>query len=231
MTGQNTSSAVMQQRKEAHDSMEDFPTPPWATRALCEWLGGRLALEEMDAREPAANRGFMARVLQEYFGAVEAADQHDYGAGYPVQDYLFGPPPSKVWWTITNPPFRLAEKFIARALETSLDGVAMLVRTSFLEGQSRYAGLFKKHPPTHVLQFTERVVMHQGKMLDPDVPVRTWSKKLGEWVMRKPSTATSYCWLVWIRNSSGPSRIIWIPPCRKQLTKPGDYLLPEVLAA
>ncbi|WP_157971048.1 methyltransferase [Pseudogemmobacter bohemicus] len=158
-------------------------------------------------------------------------DQHDYGAGYPVQDYLFGPPPAKVLYKITNQPFRLAEKFIVRALESSLDGVAMLVRTSFLEGQSRYASLFKKQPPTHVLQFAERVIMHKGKMLDPDVPVRTWSKKLGEWVMRKPSTATSYCWLVWIRNSSGPSRIIWIPPCRKQLTKPGDYLLPEVLAA
>ena len=33
---QNRSSAVMQQRKEPHDSLDDFPTPPWATRALCE---------------------------------------------------------------------------------------------------------------------------------------------------------------------------------------------------
>lgn len=35
---QNTSTAVMQRRVEAHDSLDDFPTPPWATRALCEWL-------------------------------------------------------------------------------------------------------------------------------------------------------------------------------------------------
>lgn len=31
---QNTSSAVMAQRSEPHDSLDDFPTPPWATRAL-----------------------------------------------------------------------------------------------------------------------------------------------------------------------------------------------------
>lgn len=35
---QNCSSAVMQQRSEPRDSLDDFPTPPWATRALCEWL-------------------------------------------------------------------------------------------------------------------------------------------------------------------------------------------------
>jgi hypothetical protein len=35
---QNRSSAVMQQRSEPHDSLDDFPTPPWATRALCVWL-------------------------------------------------------------------------------------------------------------------------------------------------------------------------------------------------
>ena len=37
---QNRSSAVMQQRSEPHDSLDDFPTPPWATRALCQHLQG-----------------------------------------------------------------------------------------------------------------------------------------------------------------------------------------------
>lgn len=31
---QNRSHAVMAQRIEAPDSRDDFPTPPWATRAL-----------------------------------------------------------------------------------------------------------------------------------------------------------------------------------------------------
>lgn len=203
---QNTSSAVMSQRREPHDSLDDFPTPPWATRALCDWIGRRSIdnLTGMSAREPAANRGHMVRPLQEYFGSVEASDVHDYGVGYAVQDYLFGPAPALVDWTITNPPFRLAEQFIDRALETSKVGVAVIVRTAFLEGVGRYERLFREFPPTDVLQFSERVVMHRGK-LSP-----------------KGSTATAYCWLVW-RFPHSASQMHWLPPCRKFLERPEDY--------
>lgn len=40
--GQNRSTAVMQQRlrDDVPDPLDYFPTPPWATRALCEWLAG-----------------------------------------------------------------------------------------------------------------------------------------------------------------------------------------------
>ena len=84
---QNRSSAVMQQRSEPHNSLDDFPTPPWATRALCE--GHPLAwgsLSKLTCREPAANRGHMEHTLAEYFGKVEASDIFDYGAGYPEGD-------------------------------------------------------------------------------------------------------------------------------------------------
>ena len=201
----NTSSAVMQQRHEPHNSLDDFPTPPWATRALCEhlWRGD---LEHKTCREPAANRGHMVRPLSEYFSKVIASDIHDYGAGFPVQDYLFGPLPAVSHdWTITNPPFRLAEQFIARALSCS-DNVAVIVRSAFLEGVGRHRALFKPHPPQLVLQFTERVVMHKGK-LSP-----------------KGSTATAYCWIVWNRALSGKTtQFDWIGPCRKRLERPEDY--------
>lgn len=203
--GQNRSSAVMQQRSEPHDSLDDFPTPPWATRALCEHLqiGGDITT----CREPAANRGHMVRPLREYFGSVEASDIHDYGAGFGLQDYLFGPAPATVDWTITNPPFKLAEQFIERALATSEEGVAMIVRSAFLEGVGRYDRLFRINPPSHVLQFTERVVMHKGKLAP------------------KGSTATAYCWLVWRLPEpyNGPL-FDWIAPCRKRLERPEDYV-------
>jgi len=200
----DTSSAVMQQRREPHDSLDDFPTPPWATRALCERL--RDPLNMMTCREPAANRGHMARPLQEYFHQVSAADIFDYGAGYQVKDYLFGPEPASVDWTITNPPFRLAEQFIARALATSTSGVAMIVRSAFLEGIQRHNALFSQTPPSRVLQFSERVVMHRGK-LSP-----------------KGSTATAYCWLVWEdRLFARDTQMEWIGPCRKRLERPEDY--------
>jgi hypothetical protein len=206
---QNLSSAVMQQRKEAKDSLDDFPTPCWATRALCEYLALRSTgrLGDLSVREPAANRGYMVRPLFEYFGHVMASDVHDYGAGYRVEDYLFGPIShfDMTDWTITNPPFRLAEQFIARALTLSRSGVAMIVRTAFLESVSRYNSLFSITPPSHVLQFTERVVMHKSK------------------VTATGSTATAYAWLVWFKDASGPTVFDWIGPCRKRLERAGDY--------
>lgn len=208
---QNTSSAVMQQRSEPHDSLDDFPTPPWATRALCEFLdnGPPCAfLSTATCREPAANRGHMVRPLREYFASVEASDVHDYGAGFPQADFLFEPRLARVDWTITNPPFKLAEQFISKALDTSNVGVAMIVRAAFLEGVGRYARLYSETPPDYVLQFTERVVMHKGRLAP------------------EGSTATAYAWLVWF--TGGPrletfTRLRWIAPCRKRLEREGDY--------
>lgn len=203
---QNTSSAVMQRRAEPHDSLDDFPTPPWATRALCRWLTQHRSLRNLTCREPAANRGHMVRPLREFFRTVEASDIFDYGAGFPQADYLFGPNPARVDWTITNPPFRLAEQFIARALATSEHGVAVIVRSAFLEGIGRHERLFSVTPPTDILQFTERVVMHKGK-LSPD-----------------GSTATAYCWLVWDKCASHRrTGFNWIAPCRKALELASDY--------
>jgi len=204
---QNTSSAVMQQRSEPHNSLDDFPTPPWATRALCERIESPAHSGGMTCREPAANRGHMFMPLREFFGEVEASDIHDYGAGFPVQDYLFGPLPSTVDWTITNPPFRLAHQFIDRALATSERGVAVIVRSAFLEGIGRYNDLFSVTPPTDIMQFSERVVMHKGKL------------------SAKGSTATAYCWLVW-KHPKQPhdgTEFSWIAPCRKYYERPGDY--------
>ena len=198
---QNKSSAVMQQRSEPHNSLDDFPTPPWATRALLE----RLDLTGGICREPTANRGHMVRVLAEVFDHVEASDVHDYGCGYPINDYLFGPDPDPVDWTIFNPPFRLAEQFISRALLTSQVGVAAIVRSAFLEGIGRYQNLFSEQPPSLILQFTERVVMHKGRL------------------SKDGSTATAYCWLVWQQGNSGPPQFDWIPPCRRRLERLEDY--------
>ena len=196
----------MQRRVEAHDSLDDFPTPPWATRALCEWLRYKQSqpLDMFTCREPAANRGHMVKPLSEYFSAVEGSDVHDYGAGFPVNDYLFGTVPPMVDWTITNPPFRLAEQFIDRAIRSSKQGCAVIVRAAFLEGVGRFARLFSVEPPSHILQFTERVVMHKGKL------------------SANGSTATAYAWLVWMGDSQ--TRFDWIAPCRKRLERAEDYV-------
>lgn len=211
---QNTSHAVMAQRIEPHDSLDFLPTPPWATRALCE------KLERIEGRlwartcwEPACGGGHMVLPLREYFGTVHASDVRDYGGDQErVVDFLLGwpAPPhidcSGIDWIITNPPFRLAEDFAMRGFDVAGRGVALLVRSQFLEGVGRFSRLYVKRPPTYIYQFTERVPMHKGRLL------------------RKGSTATAYCWLVWCRGrEQAETKFFWIAPCRRRLERDDDY--------
>jgi hypothetical protein len=209
---QNTSHAVMAQRTEAKDSLDNFPTPPWATRAFLEnviELGGYK--DRLTALEPACGDGHMAKVLGNYFGEVSASDIHAYGFGE-VRDFTETPYPAGAFdWVITNPPFRLAEEFIFRSLPIARRGVAMLTRTVFIESIGRYKRLFTETPPTKVAQFTERVPMVKGR-LD-----------------RKASTATGYAWIVWEKGVSRPTELVWIPPSRKLFERDEDYSTPEVV--
>jgi hypothetical protein len=204
---QNRSHAVMAQRIEAADSLDDFPTPPWATRALMEYvIKGCGPFKASTALEPACGAGHMAKVLKEYFGEVKASDVHAYGYGT-LRDYLAVPYEANAAdWVITNPPFRLAEEFIQRSLIVARCGVAILARTVFLESVGRYRGLFEQKPPSRFAQFSERVPMLRGR-LD-----------------RRASTATGYAWLIWEKNEiSVEPRLVWVPPCRKKLERDSDY--------
>jgi hypothetical protein len=203
MTG-NTSHAVRAQRHEPHDSLDFFPTPPWATRALCRLLVGFEPMGDLVAWEPACGEGHMARPLAESFGEVIATDVHPYGFGA-VEDFLW-PTTREADWIITNPPFRLAEEFALTAIGRARRGVALLVRSSWIEGIGRYERLFSVHTPTWVCPFVERVPMVKGR-LDPAA-----------------STATAYCWIVWRKLELFPrAETRWIAPCRSKLERPEDY--------
>lgn len=206
----NRSHATRAQRAEPHDSLDDFPTPMWAARALCvhvihPLIASPAEIGRMTCWEPAANRGYMARALAEYFRRVTQSDVHDYGVGISVRDFLFSYP-DRPDWIITNPPFRLAEQFVLRALCTMRCGVAVLVRLQFLESRARFKRLFQAHPPLLIAQFVERVAIVRGR-LD-----------------RAASTATAYAWVVWHAGSQDRStRFLWIPPCRAELERDEDW--------
>lgn len=196
----------MAQRVEPADSPDDFPTPPWATRALLEHvIGNKALLATQTCLEPACGAGHMARPLAEYFREVDCSDAYDYGYA-PRRDFLTHPfETNSVDWVITNPPFRLAEEFVLRALNIVRYGVAILARTVFLESAGRYARIFHDKPPTKFAQFVERVPMVKGR-LDGTA-----------------STATGYAWFVWERGTGGSPRLMWVPPCRKSLERETDY--------
>ena len=86
---------------------------------------------------------------------------------------------------------------------------SLLARTVFLESVGRFGRLFNITPPSKVAQFTERVPMVKGR-LD-----------------KKASTATGYAWFVWENGNIGPTQLLWIPPCRRDLERDDDYELPR----
>jgi len=203
---QNTSHAVMAQRAEFKNSLDDFPTPPWATRALVEHvIVSKDKLGSMTCLEPACGRGHMSVALAEYFREVTSFDIFDYGFSRVADFFKINHGGRSFDWVITNPPFRLGEEFIRRSMPIARRGVAMLTRTVFIESVGRYERLFKSNPPSRFAQFTERVPMIKGR------------------VDKKASTATGYAWLVWEKDRLGSCELVWIPACRKALERTDDY--------
>ena len=106
---------------------------------------------------------------------------------------------------VTNPLFRLAEEFVGRAFHVARKCVAILARTVFLESVGRYKAIYSKTPPTKFAQFVERVPMIKG-LLDA-----------------KATTATGNAWSVWEKPAGEQPRLMWVPPCRRDLERKGDY--------
>lgn len=215
-----TNRAVIEQRApHSRSSLNFFPTPPWATRALCEIVLPRCGYADLSNHqcwEPACGEGHMSEVLAEYFLTVCPSDVHDYGKvdqrvgsfvgdGDLLGDLIDAPAPYPLDFTITNPPFKLAEAFIERGLRESSKGVAMLMRTSFIETSGRFDRIFSKHPLRMMAPFAERVPMHEGR----------WEAD--------GDSMTSYAWFVWLAGYGGPTELMIIPPGqRKRLERPDD---------
>lgn len=212
-----TSTAVMNRRHAAPAGLDFFPTPPWATRALLthclpELMADMSTLGRLVAWDPCCGAGHMSGVLRESFGHVVESDVADYGQRN-VRDFLEVVRTSKYWadCIVMNPPFNKAAAFVLHALTHNPVMVAALVRSNWLEGQTRHGNLFKRFIPVAVFQFVERVPMVAGR-----------------WAVNA-KTATSYAWVIWLRDplpeiAAAAPVFRWIPPCRQELTRDDDAL-------
>ena len=168
-----------------------YSTPEVAVRAL-------LRVEQFPPRlwEPAAGRGAIARVFRDAGHAVIASDLHDHG--FPLhfrRDFLTETAlPAKCEAIVTNPPFKLAEQFVAHALKLS-PLVIMLLRLAFLEFERRY-GILEERGLARVHVFRKRLpMMHRDG-----------------WQGRKANSGMAFAWFVWDRDHTGPTvidRISW----------------------
>lgn len=169
-----------------------YETPPCAVRAL-------LAVESLPECiwEPACGPGSIVRVLREAGHRVYATDLVDYGLEDSESgvDFLMERAPSfYVGVILTNPPFKLAESFVLKAL-TLAPRVIMLLRLAFLESDRRRtvldSGLLAR---VHV--FRNRLpMMHRNG-----------------WSGRRTTSAMPFAWFVWDTAHCGPAtinRISW----------------------
>jgi hypothetical protein len=164
-----------------------YETPPLAVEAL-------MRVEKLPRViwEPACGPGSIVAVLRKAGHIIHASDLIDYGCPDSkalVNFLLERQAPAGVEAVITNPPYRLAERFIAHALDLT-PRVAMLLRLAFLEGR-RSTGILDGRGLARVHVFKKRLpMMHRAG-----------------WTGRKASSALTFAWFVWDRDHHGPAEV------------------------
>lgn len=179
-------------KRERH--AEDFyRTGEIATRAL-------LAVERFPGTvwECACGDGAMSRVIErESVGTthVLSTDLVDRGYGTPGLDFLRCPAAIGIDHVVTNPPFRLVDEFVLRAIELRPPGkVALIARTLLLEGTRRRKAIFDRFPPARVWVFPYRIPMTRGDFATPRIGLMSFS------------------WFVWEAPfGRGPTTLDWLP--------------------
>jgi len=144
--------------------------------------------------EPACGDGAIVLPFREAGYSVHASDLVARGCPDSESgvDFLmpFAVPPG-VNGVVTNPPFKLAQQFVDRALSFS-PYVAMLLRLSFLEGTARRPW-FESTPLARVHVSSGRLpMMHRDG-----------------WDGAQASSAIAFAWFVWDRRHDGPPQIRW----------------------
>jgi hypothetical protein len=188
-------SCQVQRHPLAERGHDLYSTPSVAVEAL-------LRVESLPRRiwEPACGRGAIVNVLRAHGHEVVASDLVNYGVpitppGYYGVDFLKeSRAPEGTEAIVTNPPFRLAERFVAHATEIC-PLVIMLLRLAFLESERR-TGILEGRGLARVHVFRKRLpMMHRDG-----------------WEGRKANSGMAFAWFVWSRGYTGPptiNRISW----------------------
>jgi hypothetical protein len=197
-----TAVGIIQRAPFADRADDVYETPAVAVEAL-------LRVEALPHHlwEPAAGRGAIVSVLRAAGHAVLASDLVDYGepTHFARRDFLMERLPAKVEAIITNPPFKLADEFVAHALDLC-PRVYMLLRLAFYEAGTgkQWKHRLRKRvldeiPPVRIHVFRGRLpMMHRAG-----------------WDGPRASSATPFAWFVWNRAHLGPTelhRISWGAP-------------------
>ena len=142
--------------------------------------------------ECACGEGHLSEAMLEHGKNVFSTDKVDRGYGQ-LMDFL---KEEMEWYgdIITNPPYKYAEEFLEKAMDTLKEGkkLAMFLKIQFLEGQKRFK-LFKKYPPKIIYVFSDRQLCSMNGNFE-----------------KYKATALCYCWFVWEKGFVEEPIIRWI---------------------
>jgi hypothetical protein len=160
----------------AERGLDCYWTPPEATRALM-----RIERLPKSIADPCCGTGAILDVLKASGHIVYGSDIVNYGWPHAVvRDYLAEPVEMNGVAIVTNPPFRLAEKFIRKAIAEGCGYHAWLLRTNFLESIGRLP-LWRDHPPNRVWFSSRRLpMMHREG-----------------WAGPRATSNQAFAWFVW----------------------------------
>ena len=163
-----------------------YATDPKAVEMLCD-----LEKFSQTVIEPACGQGHIAKALEARGYKVLACDLVDRGYGKAGIDFLKLGKRGVNADIVTNPPYKLAQEFVEKAMEVVSSGhkVAMFLKLTFLE-TARRRELFRKYPPKTVYVASQRIAC---------------------WPNGRPTTQSMVCyaWFVWQKGFAGDTVLKW----------------------
>lgn len=174
------------------DALDFYATPTAEVTNILRTIG--IDFHKQVILEPCCGDGHMYEGISAYLDETDGADaiiatdimDRGFGMAGPQYDFLkdeywdnlnIGHP---IDYIIMNPPFKLIEPFVMKALGMAHKGVLCLGRIQFLEGKSRYENILEKYPPTDTYIYVDRIYCYPNG--DETV---------------KQSSAQCYAWFYW----------------------------------
>jgi len=140
--------------------------------------------------EPACGDGAISKVMQEFGYKTLNHDLYDHGYGIYGIDFLKRH--ARVYdCMVTNPPFKLWDKFLAKAIALGYRKFALFGRVGVLAGQRRGV-LYRERPPARVYIFSRRLNERRPGYTGEDKPVQ------------------DYAWYIWDDTHRGHPEVHWI---------------------
>lgn len=174
-----------------------YATPPYATLQFLNQLEEDGLKLNGSILEPACGGGHISEVLYTKYSNITSTDIID--RGYDRLDFTADFLKHNFCSydnVITNPPFKLIQEFISKAIAISNQKVIMFAKIQLLEGKKRYS-FFKKYPPSYIYVHSSRVAPYRnGEEFDDK---------------GKPWNSTMcFAWFVWDKSYFGEPIIRWL---------------------